>query len=105
MVPTSCAAKVKLAGENCAIGVVPMPKHVISTDCGLAGTLSVKSKEADKFPVRVGEQLTETVQLPPEARLVPQLFATKLNWLAFAPPKLTEPMTRDVDAKLVIVTS
>jgi hypothetical protein len=36
--------------------------------------LSVTETEADRAPAEVGAKLTEIVQLPPAARLVPQLF-------------------------------
>ena len=105
VVPRGCEANVRLAGANCAIGVVPIPVHVINTACGLAGPRSVKSNDAVRLSsARVGEQLAETVQLAPEARLDPQLFETKVNWSALVPPKPIELMARDVDATLVTVT-
>ena len=59
--------KPSLAGTSCT--TVPAPLN--GTACGLAGALSVTESVPCTVSSAVGEKVTVTVQLAPEARLVP----------------------------------
>jgi len=56
LVPTNCAAKVKLLGDRLATGPIPAPLREI--DCGLLAALSVTETEAERVPRAVGVKVT-----------------------------------------------
>jgi hypothetical protein len=71
-VPTSCAGKVKEAGERLATGAVPVPVRLTVWVAGLA--LSVMVNEPLRDPLAVGVKVTLRVQLALAARLEPQVL-------------------------------
>jgi hypothetical protein len=71
-VPTSCAGKVKEAGERLTTGAVPVPVRLTVCVAGLA--LSVMVKEPLREPLAVGVKATLRVQLALAARLEPQVL-------------------------------
>jgi hypothetical protein len=71
-VPTSCAGKVKEAGERLTTGAVPVPVRLTVWVAGLA--LSVMVKEPPREPLAVGVKVTLRVQLALAARLEPQVL-------------------------------
>ena len=72
--PTSCAGKVKEAGERLTTGVVPVPVRLTVWVAGLA--LSAMVKEPLREPLTVGVKVTLRVQLALAARLEPQLLVS-----------------------------
>ena len=70
--PTSCAGKVKEAGERLTRGAVPVPVRLTVWVAGLA--LSVMVKEPLREPLAVGVKVTLRVQLALAARLEPQVL-------------------------------
>jgi hypothetical protein len=72
-VPTSCAGKVKEAGERLTSGVAtPVPVKLTDWVAGLA--LSVMVTAPVLVPVAVGLKVTLRVQLAPAATLEPQVL-------------------------------
>ena len=72
VVPTSCEAKLKLAGDKLAAGATPVPVRL--TDCGLPVALSVIASDSFSAPVVVGVKVMLNVQLPPAATELPHVF-------------------------------
>ena len=72
LTPTNWLLKVRLAGDQAAVGVVPFPERVAD------GAALVKSPETLRDPLRVpctvGVKVTVMMQLVPAATEVPQLF-------------------------------
>jgi hypothetical protein len=69
-----CAAKVKLVGDNDALGPPLVPVPVSATDCGLPVALSDTDIVAVRVPTTVGVKVTLIVQFAPLATDEPQLF-------------------------------
>ena len=78
--PTSCAAKVKEAGEWVTTGAVPVPVRLTVCVAGLA--LSVIVKVPPLEPVAVGVKVTLRGQLALAARLAPQVLVWEKSPLA-----------------------
>jgi hypothetical protein len=76
VVPTAWVPKFRLVGETVTAPVVVLPPVPVSkVDCVPAE--SVTTSVEVRVPVAVGVNVTDTVQLAPAARLVPQpLLAT-----------------------------
>jgi hypothetical protein len=67
-------------------GFWPVPVPVIGTVCGLLAALSVSVKVAERVPEAVGENVIETLQLAPAARVRPeQPSLTCVKSSGFAP--------------------
>ena len=62
MVSRFCAAKVKLVGDNDALGPPLVPVPVSATDCGLPVALSDTAIVAVRVPTTVGVRVTLIVQ-------------------------------------------
>ena len=76
------------AGDKVTAGFVPVP--VRATVCGEPPALSAIDSEADSAPAAAGLNSTETVQLAPAARLVPQVVADFTKELAEVPVMVSE---------------
>ena len=74
VVPTVCAAKVKLVGERLTAGAVPVPESAMV--CGLLLALSEMVIAPVRSPTVVGVNVTLIVQLPPAATEVPQVLVS-----------------------------
>src|SRR5438874_11997464 len=74
LLPTFCAANVRLAGDtvNCGLPDAPVPES--DAVCGLLAAESVSVSVPVRVPAAVGVNVTFTVQLAPAAKLAPQLF-------------------------------
>ena len=84
--PTTVDAKARLAGESETVNVcaaVPVP--VRATACGEPVALSATERLAVRAPAAAGLNSTETVQLAPAARVVPQVVADFRNEVALVP--------------------
>jgi hypothetical protein len=79
-VPTSCAAKVREAGERLTTGAAPVPVRLTVWVAGLA--LSVMAKEPLREPLTVGVKVTLSVQLALAARPEPQVLVWEKSPLA-----------------------
>jgi hypothetical protein len=71
VVPTVALANVRLVAES-ATGEDPVPLRF--TICGLFAALSVKVSVPVRMPVKVGMNVTPTLQFAPAAMLDPQVF-------------------------------
>jgi hypothetical protein len=85
-VPTSCAGKVKEAGERLTTGAVPVPVRLTVCVVGLALSVIVKAPVSE--PTTVGVKVTLRVQLAPSATLAPQLLVSAKSPL-FVPAMVT----------------
>jgi hypothetical protein len=80
VVPTVCAANVRLVVERLAMGAVPVPERV--TVCGLVVALSVIVIVPGWLPAAVGVNVTLMEQLAPAAREAAQLLVWAYSALA-----------------------
>jgi hypothetical protein len=80
LLPSTCAAKVRLLVETVMTGAVPVP--VRETDCGLLEALSMTVSVPVRVPLAVGVKVTLTVQLELAATLAPQLLVCAKSPLA-----------------------
>jgi hypothetical protein len=79
VLPTVSAANVRLVGESVTAGAVTTgasPVPVNNTVCGEPIALSVTLTVPVLLPAAVGVNVTESMQDPPPAMLVPQLWLT-----------------------------
>jgi len=87
LVPTSCAEKVKLEGDQDADGVVPFPPKEAE------GAAPVKSPDGVivplRFPCAVGVKVTVMVQLVPAGTALPQLLVWAKSPVIWMPLRLT----------------
>lgn len=72
VVPTVCAANVKLVVDRLTTGIVPVPERAMA--CGLLLALSVMVVAPVRGPVVVGVKVTLIVQLPAAATDAPQVL-------------------------------
>jgi hypothetical protein len=87
--PTVVDENVKADGERASVSVealVPVPDN--ATICGEPAALSVASRLAVSVPTATGLNATDSVQLAPAARVVPQVFADRTKLLASVPLNL-----------------
>lgn len=80
VVPAVWAENVRLLGVKVSTEVTPVPERLAV--CGLLLPLSETVSVPWRVPVVVGVKVTWIVQLPAEARLVPQLFVWAKSPLA-----------------------
>src|SRR5438874_13009006 len=79
-------AQVKKRESIASGGFWPVPVPVIGTVCGLFAALSVRMNVADRVPDAVGENVIDTLQLVPGARVRPeQPSLTCVKSSGFAP--------------------
>ena len=76
--PAGVASEVGVA-LSVKSGVVEVPVPVRATVCGLLGSLSVMTREADSAPIVEGEKVTLMVQVPPAATEVPQVLVCETS--------------------------
>lgn len=82
--------KVRFSGDKVTSGAsIPVPESAML--CGLPGPLSVKISVPVRVPAAVGVKVTATVQVLPEARLLPQLFVSWKSPLAAMLPMVRVP--------------
>ena len=74
VVPNAWLANAKLPGEREAIGAVATPVPESPAVCGLPTALSETETVAERAPLALGVNDTVMEQLPPAAKLDPQLF-------------------------------
>lgn len=72
VVPMPWLLKDRLGADSPAMGPLPVPVRLML--CGLSLALSVRVMVAERVPVTVGEKVTLTVQLLPDATGVPQVL-------------------------------
>jgi hypothetical protein len=103
IVPTGSLGKFKLGAEKPTKGCVPVPPKV--TAWGLPEALSVKLREALRFPVAEGVKVTLTVQVLFGATVAPvQESAPLVKSPAFTPLMATDVIVRPADPVLVTVS-
>jgi hypothetical protein len=83
VLPTEVVLKLRLVLES-VTGAVPVPLRL--TVCGLLIALSVKLSMPVAAPIAGGEKVTPTVQVPPAARLAPQVLLAMANGPVAAMP-------------------
>jgi hypothetical protein len=67
VLPTVCAPKAKLDGVNVTAGAVPVPLN--ARLCGLPAASSAIDTLAARLPPAIAENVTDTVQLAPAAKV------------------------------------
>lgn len=97
-VPCVWDAKVRVVGETVTL-LDEMPAPVSETVWGEPEALSVIVREPERVPAAVGVNVTEMVQLVPEARLEPQFWVS-----AKSPEAAIDVMDSAVEPAFVNVT-
>ena len=91
-------AKLRLAGDQLAVGVVPVPESVAD------GAAPVKSPDTAMVPLLapwvVGVNVTAMLQLDPGATDVPQLLVSAKSPVAWIPVRLITPLPMLVSVKV-----
>ena len=106
VVPTLVEAKAMLVGDNVtagAVAAVPVPVNL--TDWGEPEALSATERAAVKAPAAAGLNSTETVQLAPAAREVPQVVADLTNEPALVPVMVSEVRANAAVPEFLTVTT
>jgi len=83
--PSDWLPKVKVLGDRLPTAAVPTPVPVRARDCGLSGALSVMVTVPVRFPAEPGVKVTLIVQVPPTAKVLPQVFAVTAKSVASVP--------------------
>ena len=100
VVPTACAAKVRLVGDKAAAVAVP----VIGTVCEPPGALSVMTRFAVRLLIPLGVKVTLMVQLELPESADPQVFDSEKSF-GSAPEKPIWLIVNEFGALFLIVTT
>jgi hypothetical protein len=101
VVPTDCAAKVRLEEVRLTTGPDPVPDKPIA--CGLPTALSAILIAAERLPTAAGVNVTVTVQSTPAVNVPGQVLVSEKS-PGFAPVTLMPEISRLVFPVLVSVT-